>query len=264
LHDQVACVIGGTGGLGWPIAEALSDAGAAVAIVGRTPDRVATAAARLAERQGKALGIVADVCDPASLADAHRQIRAQLGRCTILIHAAGGNHPAATTSQDRTFFELVPVTLEQVVRLNLLSTLWSCQLFGRDMVEVGYGTIVTIASVAGVRPLSRVVAYSAAKAGVINFTQWLAVYLAREFSPSIRVNALVPGFFLTEQNRFLLTDPHSSDRLSERGRQVLARTPQGRFGNPQDLIREPISYLPMIEISRVKHQEMHQSFFVRT
>ncbi len=235
LTGRVACITGGSGGLGLPIAIALAQAGAHVAILGRGQERLARAVAELRTVQPAALGLTADVTDPASLAAAHARIRQQLGPVTILVNAAGGNLPAATTAPNQSFFNLAPSALEAVVRLNLLGTIWATQVFGQDMVAEGHGSIINIASVAAIRPLSRVVAYSAAKAGILNFTQWLATYLSREYSPAIRVNAIVPGFFLTEQNRFLLTDTTAPDQLSERGRAVLARTPQGRFGQPDDL-----------------------------
>jgi NAD(P)-dependent dehydrogenase (short-subunit alcohol dehydrogenase family) len=235
LRGRVACVTGGTGALGLVIAQALAEAGAQVAVLGRDTERLARAEASLRARQPAALAVAADVCDPTTLSRAHERIRQALGPVTILVNAAGGNRPQATTGPDRTFFSLDPGALEEVIRLNLLGTIWACQAFGRDMVEVGHGSIVNIASVAALRPLSRVVGYGAAKAGIVNFTQWLAVHLAREYSPAIRVNAIVPGFFLTEQNRFLLLDEQAPDGLSERGRAVLARTPLGRFGHPEDL-----------------------------
>jgi NAD(P)-dependent dehydrogenase (short-subunit alcohol dehydrogenase family) len=235
LQDTVACVIGGTGGLGLPIAVALAKAGARVAILGRQRERLERAVGQIRAVQPEVQGVAADVSDPASLVEAHAAIRRTLGPVTVLINAAGGNRPDATTGPEQSFFALDPAALDAVVRVNLLGTIWACQVFGQDMVEVGRGSIVNIASVAAIRPLTRVVAYSAAKAGVVNFTQWLATYLAREYSPAIRVNAVVPGFFLTEQNRFLLTDPAAPDGLSARGRSVLAHTPQGRFGTPDDL-----------------------------
>lgn len=235
LRGGVACVPGGTGGLGLPIAVALAKAGARVAVLGRDRDRLARAEAVLRDVRSEVLAVPADISDPASLRAAHELIRARLGPVQFLVNAAGGNRPEATVTSERSFFALEPTALDQVLRVNLLGTIWCCQIFGSDMVELGEGAIVNIASVSAVRPLSRVVAYSAAKAGVINFTQWLAVYLARTFSPRIRVNAVIPGFFLTEQNRFLLTDPTAPDGLSPRGRAVLEHTPLGRFGVPEDV-----------------------------
>ena len=153
----------------------------------------------------------------------------------MLVNAAGGNDPKATTSSTQKFFDLTPQAMRGVVDLNLMGTVLPCQVFGKMMAERGSGAILNISSMAGIRPLTRIAAYAAAKAAVANFTQWLAVHLAQEYSPNIRVNAIAPGFFLTEQNRFLLTDGKSGE-LTERGKAIIAHTPMGRFGNPQDLL----------------------------
>ncbi len=163
-----------------------------------------------------------------------KKIEERLGPADILVNAAGGNHPQATISPDLSFFDLDASAFEQVTHLNLQGTLLSCQVFGRGMAGRGSGCIVNIASMSALRPLTRVVAYSAAKAAVTNFTQWLAVHLAQEYSPRIRVNALAPGFFLTEQNRFLLTDPNTNT-LTTRGQAIIDHTPAGRLGTPEEL-----------------------------
>jgi len=141
----------------------------------------------------------------------------------------------ATTAPDRSFFDLPADALRAVFDLNLLGTLFPCQIFGRLMAEQGEGVILNITSMAAFRPLTRIPAYSAAKAGVSNFTRWLAVHMAQEYAPRIRVNAIAPGFFLTEQNRFLLTDRESGE-LTARGETIIAHTPMGRFGRPEDLL----------------------------
>jgi NAD(P)-dependent dehydrogenase (short-subunit alcohol dehydrogenase family) len=153
----------------------------------------------------------------------------------ILINAAGGNHPSATTGSDLSFFDLPLDALRQVGDLNLLGTILPCQVFGQAMAERGEGAILNISSMNAFRPLTRIPAYSAAKAAINNFTQWLAVHMAQNYSPRIRVNALAPGFFLTEQNRFLLTDKHTGE-LTARGQAILAHTPMNRFGTPEDLL----------------------------
>ncbi len=160
---------------------------------------------------------------------------AKFGRVDILVNGAGGNKPAATTSPEQPFFDLPAEALRWVFDLNLMGTILPAQVFGKMMAAQKNGIILNISSMNAFRPLTRIAAYSAAKAGVSNFTQWLAVHMAQEYSPAIRVNAIAPGFFLTEQNRFLLTDKEIGE-LTPRGRSILAHTPLNRFGSPDDLL----------------------------
>src|SRR5262249_50716374 len=159
----------------------------------------------------------------------------ELGRIDGLINGAGGNTPQATTRQDLTFFDLPEEALRYVFDLNMLGTILPCQVFGRQMAEQGEGVILNLSSMSAIRPLTRVIGYSAAKAGINNFTQWLAVHLAQQYSPHIRVNAVAPGFFLGEQNRNLLIDPHTNE-LTPRGQSIISHTPMGRFGEAEDLL----------------------------
>src|SRR5215469_1920083 len=159
----------------------------------------------------QAIGIACDVLDRASLEHALEQVAETFGPIDILVNAAGGNSPQATTTAAQPFFELDRAAVEQVFGLNFTGTFLACQVFGRGMAERGQGCIVNIVSMNALRPLTRIPAYSAAKAAVANFTQWLAVYMAQEFSHRIRVNALAPGFFLTEQNRYLLLDAQTGE-----------------------------------------------------
>jgi NAD(P)-dependent dehydrogenase (short-subunit alcohol dehydrogenase family) len=152
-----------------------------------------------------------------------------------LINAAGGNKPQATTSQDLSFFDLPIDALRFVFDLNIVGTILPSQVFGKLMADQRDGVILNVSSMNAFRPLTRIPAYSAAKAGVSNFTQWLAVHMAQEYSPRIRVNAIAPGFFLTDQNRFLLTDEKTNE-LTERGKSIIAHTPMARFGTPEDLL----------------------------
>src|SRR6185437_2166939 len=177
-----------------------------VAVLGRDADRSVAVATELATSGGQAIAVSADVMDRTALERAHDEVRAAFGPIDILVCGAGGNNPAATTSEARSFFDFDGAVLAQVMQSNWLGMVQSCQVFGRDMVAQGHGSIITIASASAQRPLTRVGAYGAAKAALVNFTQWLAVHMAQEYSPQIRVNAIAPGFFLTEQNRFLLTD----------------------------------------------------------
>jgi NAD(P)-dependent dehydrogenase (short-subunit alcohol dehydrogenase family) len=173
------------------------------------------------------------VLDRAALQRSRQEVAEMLGPVDILINAAGGNAPAATTSSAQPFFDLDAEAASGVFDLNFTGTFQTCQVFGREMAERGQGCIVNVASMSALRPLTRVPAYGAAKAAVVNFTQWLAVHMAQEYSPQIRVNALAPGFFLTEQNRYLLLDAQGNP--TPRAQAILGHTPSGRLGRPDDL-----------------------------
>jgi NAD(P)-dependent dehydrogenase (short-subunit alcohol dehydrogenase family) len=161
-------------------------------------------------------------------------ILAKFGKIDGLINGAGGNKPDASTSVERSFFDLTQDAFRWVFDLNLLGTIIPSQIIGRHMAERKQGVILNVSSMNAFRPLTRIPAYSAAKAGVSNFTQWLATHMAQEYSPAIRVNAIAPGFFLTEQNRFLMTDKETGT-LTERGKKIIDHIPMGRLGVPEDL-----------------------------
>jgi NAD(P)-dependent dehydrogenase (short-subunit alcohol dehydrogenase family) len=235
IQGQTVVITGGSGELGKPMAHALAQLGAQVAIVSLHAAASSKVAAAIQAEGGHAIGIACDVLDKSALEQALAQVTAAFGPVDILINAAGGNKPQATTSADRTFFDLDSHAAESVFALNFTGTFLGCQVFGRGMAERGQGCIVNVASMNALRPLTRIPAYSAAKAAVANFTQWLAVHMAQEYSPHIRVNALAPGFFLTEQNRFLLTDA-SSGAMTPRGQAILDHTPMKRLGQPEDLV----------------------------
>ncbi|MHB8527500.1 MAG: SDR family oxidoreductase, partial [Candidatus Acidiferrales bacterium] len=237
-HDftgQTVVMTGGTGVLGSEIACALAACGARLAILHQNPQHGRDLLARLGARAVNASLFPADLSQPEELRNAARQIADRFGKIDGLINAAGGNRPQASTSHDVKFFDLPVEALRQVLDLNLISTMLSCQLFGKIMAANGGGTILNISSMAASRPLTRVPAYSAAKAAVNNFTQWLAVHMALEYSPAIRVNAIAPGFFLTDQNRLLLTDPATGE-WTARGQAILEHTPMKRLGAPEDLV----------------------------
>lgn len=234
LGGQVAVVTGGSGGLGSALCETLAAAGARVAVAGRHADKAEAVAARIREQGGEAEALTCDVMDRSSLEAARERVHELYGPVDILVNGAGGNDPRATTAADRSFFQLDLDALRRVVDLNLLGTLQACQIFGRDMAERGQGVIVNVSSMASERPLTRVVGYAAAKAAVNNLTRWLAVHLAQEYGPGIRVNALAPGFFLTQQNQYLMVDAESGE-LTQRGATVVAHTPMARLGTAQDL-----------------------------
>ena len=227
-------VTGGTGVLGRVITQALLGCGANVAVLARDREKAAALLAKTSG-PGKAIIIEGDALKRDSLEQAAATVTAQFGRIDCLINGAGGNHPQATTRPDLSFFDIPEEALRFVFELNLLGTILPSQIFGKRMVDRGEGVILNVSSMSAFRPLTRVVSYSAAKAGVNSFTQWLAVHLAQEYSPRIRVNAIAPGFFLTDQNRFLLTDPETG-KLTARGQSIIQHTPMGRFGEPDDLL----------------------------
>lgn len=226
---------GGTGVLGRAIMEALLDAGANVALLTRDRAKGDSILKSFGSKTGTGVVFEADVLDHDALTRVSKDILNQFKRVDILINAAGGNSPKATTSPDQSFFQLSEEGLRYVSDLNLLGTILPSQVFGKYMAEQKEGVILNFTSMSGFRPLTRVGSYSAAKAAIINFTEWLAVHMAQEYSPRIRVNAIAPGFFLTEQNRFLLTDKGSGN-LTPRGKKILEHTPMARFGAPDDLI----------------------------
>jgi NAD(P)-dependent dehydrogenase (short-subunit alcohol dehydrogenase family) len=235
IQGQIAVVTGGSGVLGRAMALGLAQAGAKVAIIGRREETTGKAAEEIRAQGGEALGVVCDVTDRAALERARDQIIASLGPVDILVNAAGGNMPQATASGERSFFDITGQAIDEAMRLNFTGTLLACQIFGRGMAERKQGCIVNIASMTAIRPLTRTVAYGAAKAAVANFTQWLAVYMAQEYSSRIRVNAISPGFFLTEQNRTLLTNVETG-AFTPRGQTIIDHTPMGRLGAPEDLV----------------------------
>jgi NAD(P)-dependent dehydrogenase (short-subunit alcohol dehydrogenase family) len=227
-------ITGGTGVLCSAMAGALVGCGANIAIVARTSAKGDALLSQMAG-PGRAIIVEGDVLKPDSLETVARKVLGEFGRIDGLINGAGGNNPQATTRADLTFFNLPEEALRYVLDVNLLGTILPCQVFGRQMADQGEGVILNISSMSAIRPLTRVIGYSAAKAGVSNFTQWLAVYLSQQYSPRIRVNALAPGFFVSEQNRKMLIDENTGE-LTPRGHSIIAHTPMGRFGEPEDLL----------------------------
>ncbi len=235
VNGLTAVITGGSGQLGRTMAQSLAQAGVQVAVVGLHAETAGTVAWAIQESSGRALGIACDVLDRVALERTLEQVTSTFGPVDILINAAGGNHPQATTTAEQTFFDLDMQAANRVFGLNFAGTFQCCQVFGRGMAARDQGCIINVTSMNALRPLTRIPAYSAAKAAVANFTQWLAVHMAQEYSPRIRVNALAPGFFLTEQNRFLMIDAESGDP-TPRGAAVLQHTPMGRLGEPDDLV----------------------------
>jgi len=231
LKDEVAAVIGGTGVLGGAMAEALAGAGARVAVVGRSEDRGRDCVRRIEAAGGKAMFASADAMDPSSLRQCRDAIIKAWGSVTVLVNGAGGNKPEGTVAPGGDFCKLSLDGWEQVFDLNLVGgTLLPCQVFGETMVAAGKGSVINIASISSILPLSRVVAYSAAKAAVLNLTQWLA----REWATKgVRVNAISPVFFPAEQNRRMLMNEDGT--YTARGQAIVGHTPMGRFGDPHEL-----------------------------
>jgi NAD(P)-dependent dehydrogenase (short-subunit alcohol dehydrogenase family) len=232
---RTVVVTGGAGVLCGDMVRALAACNANVAVLDRDLGLAEKLVASIGGAKGKVIAVPVDVLEPARIAEARDAVLTRFGRINALINGAGGNHPKATTNPSSSFFELPPEALRFVFDLNILGTILPSQIFGKVMAGQKEGVILNISSMNAFRPLTRIAAYSAAKAGVSNFTQWLAVHMAQEYSPAIRVNAIAPGFFLTEQNRFLLTDKESGN-LTERGKKILDHTPMARFGSPEDLV----------------------------
>lgn len=235
LQGKVAVVTGGTGVLGSELSRGLAKVGAKVVILGRNQERRDAVVADIRKAGGEGTGILCDVLDRANLLQARQEILDQYGTIDILINGAGGNSKSATTSPDLSFFDLPEGDLDWVMRLNFMGTLLPTQIFGEVFAEKEAGVMLNISSMASLQPLTNVVGYAAAKAAINNLTQWLAVHFNKHYSKSIRVNAIAPGFFLTEQNRFLLTEEKTGE-LTARGRTILEHTPMGRFGEPSDLV----------------------------
>ena len=245
LNGKVAVVTGGGGVLCGVMAKALAKAGAKVAILDLRAEAAEAVAAEIRAEGGTAMGLSANVLELASLQAAEEKICAEYGPCDILVNGAGGNNPKGTTSKEfltkedlaakvegvTTFFDLDPAGVGFVFNLNFLGTLLPTQVFARKMAEGKGGNILNISSMNAFCPLTKIPAYSGAKAAISNFTQWLAVHFSKV---NIRVNAIAPGFFLTNQNRALLTNPDGS--LTARGNTILSHTPMGKFGSPEDLV----------------------------
>ena len=244
LTGKTAVVTGGGGVLCSNFAKALAECGAKVAILDLKKEAADKVAAEINLSGGKAIGVAANVLEQASLKAARDIINSEFGHCDILINGAGGNNPKGTTTKEYlykedlvpqegvvTFFDLDPKGIEFVFNLNFLGTLLPSQTFARDMVDKEGAVIINISSMNAFSPLTKIPAYSGAKAAVSNFTQWLAVHMSKV---GIRVNAIAPGFFVTDQNRALLTNPDGS--FTPRSNKILNMTPMGRFGKDEELV----------------------------
>jgi NAD(P)-dependent dehydrogenase (short-subunit alcohol dehydrogenase family) len=235
LSSKVAIVTGGAGVLCSVMCQALAAAGVKVAVLDLDTETAKTLASTINSTGQTAIAISCNVFDRASLDAAAQVVLEEFDRVDILINGAGGNKPEATSNAEQSFFDLPSDAIRFVLDLNLMGTILASQVFGKLMVKQGSGNILNITSMNAFRPLTRIAAYSAAKAGVSNFTQWLAVHMAQEYSPEIRVNAIAPGFFLTDQNRYLLNNKQTG-KLTSRGQTIIDHTPMQRFGLPDDLL----------------------------
>ena len=235
VENKIVVITAGAGVLCSQMALSLARAGAKVCILDINVKAAQSLSSQIKSEGFLAISKETDLLKKEQLEDALEMVIKNYGIVDVLINGVGGNKKEATVSPKQTFFDIDPVALRQVIDLNLLSTVLACQVFGRQMAKQQTGIIVNISSMNAFRPLTNIAAYSAAKAAVSNFTQWLAVYMCQNYSTNIRVNAIAPGFFLTEQNRFLLTD-EKSGKLTDRGKRIIEHTPMSRFGQPSDLV----------------------------
>ena len=233
IKDQLVVITGGTGVLGRAIGSHLAHEGAKVALLGRRKDVGEELAEDIRKQGGHATFMVCDVTDIEAVNQVRDEVVRLYGRVDALLNAAGGNMPGATIPPGKTLFDVQVEEFQRVLNVNLTGTLIPTQAFLKPMTEAGHGSIVNFSSMAAFRPLSRVMGYAAAKAGISNLTAFLANEVASKFSPCIRVNAIAPGFFLTDQNRSLLTTPDGE--LTERGNDIIRQTPFKRFGKPEEL-----------------------------
>lgn len=233
VKDKVVVITGGTGVLGSCIGKYLASEGAKVVLMGRRKDEGDRLVEEITAAGGEAIFLVTDVMNLDTVQANCDEVLARYGRVDALLNAAGGNMPGATIAPTGTIFDVNVDDFQKVLNVNLTGTVIPTQVFLRPMVEAGHGSIVNFSSMAAFRPLTRVMGYAAAKAGISNFTSFLANEVASKFTPGIRVNAIAPGFFLTNQNRSLLTNPDGS--LTPRGEDVIRQTPFKRFGRPEEL-----------------------------
>jgi NAD(P)-dependent dehydrogenase (short-subunit alcohol dehydrogenase family) len=233
IRNQVIVITGGTGVLGSTIAVYLAEEGAKVIVIGRNPEHGKIVMQRIKAVNGEGQFFQANVLDRKSLITCRDKVLKQYGRIDTLINAAGGNQAGATIPPDKNIFDLDEEAMRQVIDVNLMGTVISTQVFLEPMVKQEEGSIVNFSSMSAFRPLTRVIGYSAAKSAINNITQYMATEVATKFGSGIRINAIAPGFFLTEQNRTLLTNPDGSK--TARAKKIIEQTPFGRFGKPEEL-----------------------------
>lgn len=232
VQGKTAVITGAGGVICGTMAREMAKAGMKVALLNRTLEKAQRIAQEITDGGGEAIAVQADVLDKETLETAREQVTAHFGRVDVLVNGAGGNRKDASTSSEMSFFDIPFSALQDVFDLNVLGAILTTQIFGRDIVASN-GSVINIASMASILPLSNTIAYSGAKAAAANFTQWMAVHFNQNYSRAIRVNAIAPGFLLTSQNRYLLQQ--ESGEPTERGRKVLDKTPMGRYGTPEEM-----------------------------
>ncbi|MBN1641847.1 MAG: SDR family oxidoreductase [Anaerolineae bacterium] len=235
LEGKVAVLTGGGGVLCGALSRALGKVGVKVAVLDIFVQAAQAVVDDIVAEGGEAIAVQCDVLNKASIEGARDAVLEAYGKVDILINGAGGNKREASTGPDMSFFDLPADAVQWVFNLNFIGTLLPSQVFGKLIADQGEGSILNISSMNAFRPLTKIPAYSGAKAAVSNFTQWLAVHMSQEYSPKVRVNAIAPGFFLTNQNRYLLLDEETG-KWTPRGQQILDHTPMGEFGVPEDLV----------------------------
>jgi NAD(P)-dependent dehydrogenase (short-subunit alcohol dehydrogenase family) len=233
VKGKVAVITGAGGVICSTLAKDMAAQGAKVALLDLSLEKAQAAADGIIQSGGEAIAVGVNVLDVANLEQAAEKVIQKFGRVDILINGAGGNHPKSTTGPEQSYFDMPKEAIAWVFDLNFLGTVLPTQVFGKRMAQQKSGSIVNIASMASFRPLTRTLAYSASKAAIVNYTQWMSVHFCQEYSPNIRVNAIAPGFLLTQQNEYLLIDKEKG--YTPRGQSVIDNTPMGRFGEPSEI-----------------------------
>lgn len=235
ISGKIAVVTGGAGILCSSMSKQLAARGAKIAVLDLFVDKAKGVADEIVANGGDAIAVECNVLDKDSIEKACKTVIDKYGRVDILINGAGGNKKEATTSDEMKFFDMPKEALAWVLELNFLGTVMPTQVFGKVMAEQGDGCVINISSMAAFTPLTRTISYSAAKAAVSNFTQWMAVHFCKEYSNKIRVNAIAPGFLLTQQNYYLMIDKETG-KATPRGEDVIRKTPMARYGDPDELV----------------------------
>ena len=235
LKNKVAVITGAGGAICGQIAEAFANQGVGVAIWDLSLAAACKKRDEIVSAGGKAIAVQCDATDKSSVANALEQTLVEYGSVDILVNGAGGSRKQTTTSAELKFFDIEPADMQAVMSVNYFSAVIPSQAVGRVFAEKRSGAILNISSIAGFCPLTRAITYSNSKAATNSFTQWLAVHMAKEYSPNIRVNAIAPGFVLTDQNRFLLTD-EKTGQITERGKEILRNVPAGRYGQADEIV----------------------------
>lgn len=234
VDGKVVVITGGSGTICSAIGRGMAEAGAKIVLINRRQANGQAVADQIIAAGGDAIALSADVLDKPSLTLALEAVLKKYGKVDVLINGAGGNHPDATINKDHDFFELDSEAFKNVLNLNVTGAFLASQVFGEKMAKRGEGVIINIGSMTSYLPLTNVVAYSAAKAATLSFTQWLATHFNLNYSTRIRVNAIAPGFLIGEQNRALLQNPDGTPTL--RGEKILAKTPMQRYADPDEMV----------------------------